>query len=304
MTSFGTAGISLLDNSTVGTNSNIYANIPVGFMVNGSNFYIYGSTYINTPDPNLAGESFISKINLTTGSFDTSFGSNGTMLLGSAAAGNYDVLYMVLPRADNSFFAIGYFFDGSFMQAFLTKFSLSSGKDTGFGTAGTINVNISDKNDRFYSGDLFTMDDGTSGYLLAGAQNKMGSTTDYDFSLRFVNDAGAAVGSFGPSLLGHETYAMTVSDDRAFAVCATRSKQILLSGYITETSQKPAVIGLSKNGSLNTSFATAGMLKLETTYNSKAFLLCDRSKDEVYILGSRTTGGSSYPGNIVVGRLR
>ncbi len=180
------------------------------------------------------------------GSLDTSFDADGKVLTavgsgddrGQALALQSDGKILVAGRSSNDFALVRYNANGSL--------------DAGFGTAGVVTTAVGSGNDFGYA--LALQSDGK---ILVAGQSHNGS--NYDVALVRYNTNGSLDAGFGTA--GKVVTALGASTDGANALALQSDGKILVAGLSDNGSNiDVALVRYNANGSLDTSFGSAGKL--------------------------------------------
>lgn len=160
--------------------------------------------------------------------------------------------------------------------------------DSGFGTGGKVITSINSGSDKAYAVALQT--DGK--IVVAGYS--FSSVFGNDFACVRYNNDGSLDTTFGTN--GKMTYDLqSGSDDKAYSIAIQSDGKIVLAGYSDNGSDKAgSVIRINSNGSLDSSFGTAGKVFTNfTIYNSNARADEFRTMKIHQVTGNIIVGGTS-----------
>ncbi|WP_448268342.1 putative Ig domain-containing protein [Nostoc sp. DSM 114159] len=169
----------------------------------------------------------------SNGSLDTSFNSTGKV---TTDFGNTDIAYSIALQDDGKILVAG----ASSSNFAVVRYNSNGGLDTSFGTAGKVTTNLG-STDIAYS--IALQDDGK--ILLAGKRGN-------DFAVVRYNSNGGLDTSFGTA---GKVITNLGSTDIAYSIALQDDGKILLAGV---SNNNFAVVRYDSNGSLDTSFGTAG----------------------------------------------
>ena len=182
------------------------------------------------------------------GTLDSTFGSGGRVV---APLGSYSDFAMATAlQPDGKILAAGYAVVGSYYDFALARFNADGTLDTTFGTGGKVTTSFSAYNDYAYA--IALQPDGK--IVVAGAAG--GSTSD--IALARYNANGSLDSTFDGD--GKLTTAIGSGNDCAYALALQPDGKIVVVGYAMITTNDLALLRYNPNGSLDTSFASGGIV--------------------------------------------
>ncbi len=225
----------------------------------------------------------------TNGSLDTSFGTTGKVVTGFAG-GSRDVGYGVILDANQKILAIGSTDLSGDSDFALLKQNTDGSLDTSFGTNGKSyggSSSYSYSTDQAYATAL--QEDGK--LLVAGSSYGSAST---DFALVRYNIDGSLDSTFGT-----EGKILTDLDggshDYPYAIALQDDGKIVLAGYTSGTYNRFALVRYQANGSLDTTFGTAGIVITQFGANSADFAnaVAVQEDGKILVVGTSDVGIST-----------
>jgi uncharacterized delta-60 repeat protein len=206
-----------------------------------------------TQDP-ANNRAFIARLN-NDGTIDTAFGTSGSTKLAIAPNGNSKRFTALQHLVNGKFIAGGYVQTATGYRFLVARFFGNGLLDTAFGSGlgySTIDVSGANLENRATS---LIVDSSDNIYL--GGYSHNGA--NYQFAAAKFNSNGSADTTFGTS--GAALYNINAGDDRANAILLQSDGKILLGGYYTSGTQNMALVRFHSNGSLDTTFGTAGSVQ-------------------------------------------
>jgi uncharacterized delta-60 repeat protein len=189
----------------------------------------------------------------TDGSLDTAFGTGGIET--TSFLGTDDEAFGVAIQADQKIVVAGYATDSStFIQKFaVARYNTDGTLDSSFGTGGRVITSFFGLGD-----DARSVAIQADQKILVGGLATDGTTFAPMFALARYKTNGTLDVGFGTG--GLTTTSFFGNDDEAFSVLLQRDQKIVVTGYATGGAPAFALARYNTDGTLDTSFGTAGLV--------------------------------------------
>lgn len=224
------------------------------------------------------------------GSLDASFGTGGKVIIDSGTNAN-DSLTALNYQPSGIIKVAGYSYINGLADSFVVSFNSDGSRDTSFGSSGQVFTDVgASSTDTIYS----TVIQPDYKILAAGQTNAGGSN---NFFVTRHNSDGTLDSSFG-SLGKVVTDVGVLSDDDARALTLQTDGKILVTGFSnTAGSFNVIVIRYNSDGSLDTSFGTAGKVITDIGANSndKARDITLQTDGKILVTGTSNASGLYDP---------
>ena len=254
----------------------------------------------------IAGRYALARFN-SDGSIDTGFGSNGQAAVNYFGVGN-DWTNSVALQSDGGILVAGYTRDGvnsPVQEDFaIARFDASGMPDIDFGDQGRTIVDFDSRGDAAY--DLLLQGDG--GIVVTGnasIQNQFG-ISESDFAAVGLSASGAINTSFGTD--GQVNTNVAGRTDLGYASALQSDGGIVIAGRVADSGGDNPDIGLVRynaDGSLDTSFGVAGIVRDQTVEWDEAFDLIIQPDGRIVVVGQvliPVPGSPTTTANLVVAR--
>jgi uncharacterized delta-60 repeat protein len=187
--------------------------------------------------------------------------------------------------ADGKIYVTGYGRGASAQDMFLCRLLPDGNPDALFGTGGSIFINVLATATLIDAGNALALS-GNS-IVLAGATRSTTSTTGYNMALVKLDANGAPDSTFTGN--GRETYDVTASQqDYATGIAIQPDGKIVLGGY-TGTTSDLCFIRLNPDGTLDNTFNTTGLTKIDVlglSKNDVTFVMLSQPDGKIVITGN------------------
>ncbi|MGL4230540.1 MAG: hypothetical protein ACRCWJ_04160 [Casimicrobium sp.] len=231
---------------------------------------------------------------------DTSYGGNA----GVAKVGDFLQLngQATAMQPDGKMLVVGNCPDGATVKVCLVRFNTNGGVDSSFGVAGYVQESFSILVSRSYMRTIAVLPDGkiiVAGYCFVNSDYRLGCAIRYNLD-GSRDSTFSPDGQFGPSRL--VVYAGTreaSTQNEVYAMAIQADGKFLLGGFCVTTAFTTSMC-LSRflaNGSIDTSFATGGLLKYTASdFQSYVEALAIQSDGKIITMGGclASNGTVSY----------
>jgi uncharacterized delta-60 repeat protein len=261
-----------------------------------------GKILVSTSDSDAANDASILLLQLNAnGTLDTTFGSSGLCRFNAGTGNSLEEICAIAQQADGKIVAAGSFYDAATTQRSITLWRFKadgSGLDTTFASPlGYARTTIA--NSYSYGFSLFVQPDGK--IVLGGLVYGSAAANDsWDIGVRRYNADGSLDTAFGSAGMAKLDYAHTYEGATRVARQSkgpNAGKIIVAGNYATNPGQTNAssdllVARLNPDGSLDTSFGSAGWAVLDVAggQTDTPAALCVDSGDRIVVTGKM--GGS------------
>ncbi len=273
--SFGTNGLVLKD-----LTGNLDTRATTMAVQSNSKFIVGG--YSNFQSPNFY-DGLLLRYN-EDGTVDNSFGVNGMVRMSFGT--NNDYLTSVKIQPDGKIVAAGYTFQsGSNYDYFITRYTSAGIVDSSFGINGYVLIDFSQQYDVFPV--IALQPDGK--IIIAGGTGNKNSFNSY--LIARVTASGAIDSSFGGTGIINKRVG-TGQGERATAILVLPDTHIIIGGYCHDENfdYEFGLLSYNSNGTLNTSFGTAGKVILNPTVSGGDILNCMTLSSDNKILAAGQIG--------------
>ena len=286
-TSFGTNGIVVHDNAaggnasdegysiTLDSNGNVYV---TGYSSNGSNSDMVIWKYDST------------------GSLDSSFGTNGIVVHDSAAGGNhYDQGSSITLDSGGNIYVTGYSYNATNQDMVIWKYDSTGSLDSSFGTNGIVVHHNAAGGNSADSGKSIVLDSNGNIYITGGSYN---SSNNEDMVIWKYDSTGNLDTSFGTNgIVINNNAAGGNSNDSGESIVLDSRGNIYVAGYSVDNGKDMAIWKYDSTGNLDTSFDVNGIAVHNGAAGGNGFdegksIVLD-SSENIYIGGnSRNNSGN------------
>lgn len=229
---------------------------------------------------NTNGHAMLGRYN-ADGSLDTSFGTEGKVIVDKAST--YDTFGSVIVLPDGKLLIGGGIYNGSASDCVLTRYNNDGSLDTSFGAGGKV---ITDINYRDGCGAMTLQPDGK--VIRTGATS--GEDFISDISLMRYNDDGSLDPSFGTD--GIVTTDFGSPSEGASDITIQANGQILVTGFVNNANRDFALARYHSDGSLDLSFGEAGKVITDLGGYDGGSVVSLQFDNKVIVAGSRTISGN------------
>lgn len=284
---FGTAGIARFD---FGTGIEFTGGTPpttsliadtswgLGVLPTSGRVVIFGSTPTTTAG--FSDGDYVIGALTSAGAVDTSFGTNGKVVVDGNGAHSFDNPRHLTVLADESIIATGYNTAGGATSPVLIKTNAAGVLDASFGTNGLAT------NTSFGAvAESYKVDVQSDGKIVAAGYGRVGAAGTVDLIAYRFNANGTPDATFGTG--GITRIDLAGQDDRARNLIVLPDDRIVIVGSskLDATNVDGFVVLLTKNGALDTSFNGTGYVLRELGGLADSWYGVARAGDKVWISG-------------------
>lgn len=230
----------------------------------------------------------------TNGSLDTTFGTNGISLTNAENIVNHDgtgiaVAYDVALQSDGKIVVAGDLYHYGHPQMFAARFTANGTLDPTFDSDGIAAVQVENASSAY---GVAIQGDGK--IVLAGYANQLASPNPNVFAVLRFTSAGSLDTAFSGD--GIAMTAIGSSDDRARDLAIQSDGKIVAAGYSTDgVTKKFAFARYTRDGSLDTSFGTSGVLTMAPgSGNSDARSVAIQANGRIVAAGAAHSSSDDY----------
>jgi uncharacterized delta-60 repeat protein len=211
----------------------------------------------------------------TDGSLDTSFGTNGGIVV-TTISGSADIAHAVAILSDGRIIAAGASGPYPSVDFAVVRYNPDGSLDSTFGTGGKVVTDISGLPNIAYS-----MAIQADGKVVAAGYSGL---SDRDFALVRYNTDGTLDNSFGTG--GRVTTSIGSKEDRAYAVAVQSDGRVVAAGFtFSGSSNDFALTRYNTDGSLDSSFGTGGKVITPVGSSSSIYAVAIQSNGKIVAVG-------------------